>query len=272
MSVGGSRLDLIRKAVRRRMIMQDSQWLSYSPFIKLGDPSSSGSWTVSDILPPSGLQCIIKVPEPLNTLSLSVSSESDAKLVWNTLAENNNRLKFNVLDQSGASWISYIMGSAPESGKEPTLSPEALEFLYHYLPNITADNLVIHDDGGKLSRKKARRLREQLASGSQDTSQPDLSVESSGSAPAFCSEGFITYNYTLNGSGSGFARPQGEETKHVPVYDATAIFGSKVSSTAINWLLSNTGSSNSRYIGVVALPCTVDLAAQLDRLAVFVGK
>ncbi|KAJ2856887.1 hypothetical protein J3B02_001348 [Coemansia erecta] len=256
-------------------MVQDSEWLLHSPYIKLNDHvENSDKWMIADILPPSGLQCIIKLPDCSSIQKLSVSSEQDAKFIWKKLAQSN-ALDFDILDQSGASWISYLIACAPESGKEPTLSIKALEYLYHYLPNICSEKLVVHDNGAKLSRKRARRLREQLtSSGQEDAVQAELTNESS-QMPTICSRAVISFNFSTNGSGSQFAVSQGTESKTVPVYDASAIFGSQITSTVINWLLSNTGSSSnngSRYIGVVALPCTVDLAAQLDRLNIFVGK
>ncbi|KAJ2632971.1 hypothetical protein GGF44_003746 [Coemansia sp. RSA 1694] len=88
-------------------------------------------------------------------------------------------------------------------------------------------------------------------------------------------EAVVSYGYSLHRPGHQFAEVDGYASKIVPVYNAQEIFGLAAANTVIPWLLQLPMSSSSssplavRYVGVVALPCTAELATQLHRLAVY---
>ncbi|KAJ1946951.1 hypothetical protein GGF37_000810 [Kickxella alabastrina] len=279
---GKSRLDILRLEITGRILRQDALWAGNSPYISLPQPTRQSmqhpEWLIPGILPAGGLQCIIKVPAT-QTTPASVSSESTARDIWKTLAKTqpHEPPDIDILDQSGASWMSYVIASPPKAQCEPTLSIHALEYLYHCLPALTLDTLSVVNGGRVMSKRQARKLREK-SHGNMDPVVAPVS-EVTAYASKLRSQAIITYRYTLGRSGHEFAVAQGDAvTKTVPVYYADEIFGPDVSATVINWLLSHTspkqapeadGTLSSHYIGVVALPCTADLATQLHRLTVF---
>ncbi|KAJ2567361.1 hypothetical protein IW140_004494 [Coemansia sp. RSA 1813] len=89
----------------------------------------------------------------------------------------------------------------------------------------------------------------------------------------------IAFKYSLVRPGSPFAPADGLATKKVPLYRASEIFGHAIAATVVPWLLhlplSSTDENTSqspRYVGIVALPCTTQLAAQFHRHAAYIKE
>ncbi|KAJ2378953.1 hypothetical protein IW150_000481 [Coemansia sp. RSA 2607] len=257
---GMSRLDMIRLEIRHRIQRQDAQWAGNSPFIDLTDFTPDAQHKVATILPAAGLQCILKLPpSPLPT-RLSTSSESDARTVFSQLMQMQGKEETlpDVLDQSGGSWVAHVMGSAPMPMNEPTLSEKALALLYTCLPRVVPISMDIVKDA---------RAKKQGANKEPALIEPSF-VETQG----FVKDADIAYEYSLERTGDATATADGDDTKSVPVYDAAAVFGHDIAATVLSWLLHSPATPSTRYIGIVALPCTTNLAAQLHRLAVYLSK
>ncbi|KAJ2687124.1 hypothetical protein IWW39_003156 [Coemansia spiralis] len=283
-SVGGpkgvtlSRLDASRVEVNRRVVAQDAMWRGPSVYLPLGDPLLSGeamAWQLSDVLPAAGLQCIIELPatKPLSDRPLSVSSEACARTVWHALlsqheangAEDERRV--NILNQHNT-WKAFVMPGKPETHTEPTLSLEALEGIYRCLPPLTPSQLTVASDAAA-SRSKRRRAKKMATESAAPEPLSDV-VSPKGAV--------VSYGYSLTRPGHPSAEVDGCATKEVPVYSARDIFGLATASTVIPWLLQVpmggvAGEQEAtRYVGVVALPCTAELATQLHRVVTFVGS
>ncbi|KAJ1722415.1 hypothetical protein LPJ53_003174 [Coemansia erecta] len=277
---GVSRLDAIRAEVRDRVRRQDAQWAEASPFIVLTDYTPHAAYTVDAVLPAAGLQCILRVPRSPLGARLSPSSEADARTVFAALLQQQQvqraqpgdgvQVPSEVLDQSGGSWIGHVVGGSPEPVSEPTFTQDALVVLYACLARLTPESMSIAGDAHTLSKRKARRLEKKKV---REASEPNVSDTLMKDAAVLTAQAEIAYGYSLERPGSPLAAPDGWDQKTVPVYDADAIFGHDVAATVVNWLLLSPATTDaSHYVGVVALPCTVDLAAQLHRLSVYLEK
>ncbi|KAJ2016549.1 hypothetical protein GGI13_001756 [Coemansia sp. RSA 455] len=293
-NVKPSRLDVIRMEVNGRILRQDAMWWGPSVFLPLPDPLSTNgqvSWQLSSVLPAAGLQCIIELPAvpPLSDKPLSVSSEACAHTVWHALmsqhttdrtadSEEQNVDPVNILTQF-ATWKAYVMPGKPEPHSEPTLSMAALKMLYRCLPQLTPDRLAVSSSTEPASRSKRRRAKKVTAetAATLETEQAKYTR-----VPTLSHlDAVISYGYSLYRPGHPSDVVDGQTTKTVPVYNAQDIFGLAAASTVIPWLLqvpmsapySNTDSSSSvRYVGVVALPCTVELATQLHRVVTYASN
>ncbi|KAJ2778662.1 hypothetical protein GGI15_004109 [Coemansia interrupta] len=275
---GVSRLDAIRAAIRNRVQRQDAQWLGSSPFIALDGFTPDTEYHVEGVvLPAAGLQCILRVPRSPLVRRLSTSSEADAHDVFDALLRMQQKQPADeeVLDQAEGAWTAHVVGGSPMRISEPTLSTQALVVLYGRLSKLFPDSISIADDGRKPSKRKERRMAKQ-SEAEEPCATDTPPVDTSG----LTAEARVSYEYSLRSSGSPMARPDGRDTKAVPVYDAAGIFGRDVAATVVNWLLlspasppaSLSAADTSLYVGIVAMPCTVDLAAQLSRLSVYLGK
>ncbi|KAJ2731708.1 hypothetical protein IW152_004355 [Coemansia sp. BCRC 34962] len=275
-----SRLDASRVEANRRVVAQDTMWRGHSVYLPLDAPLLSGeamSWQLSDVLPAAGLQCIIELPatKPLGDRPLSVSSEACARTVWHALLLQHmgsgmeDVEQVNILNQFDT-WKAFVMPGKPEAHSEPTLSMEALEIMYHCLPPLTPGQLTVASEAAA-SRSKRRRAKKVAAEPA--TPEPLRNVVAV--SPV---EAVISYEYSLTRPGHPSANVDGCATKSVPVYSARDIFGLAAASTVIPWLLqvpvSGGGeqSTEAQYVGVVALPCTAELATQLHRVATFAGN
>ncbi|KAJ2745469.1 hypothetical protein GGI20_002134 [Coemansia sp. BCRC 34301] len=283
-SVKPSRLDVIRMEVGGRILRQDAMWHGPSVYLPLPDPrllpeTGQMSWQLSSVLPAAGLQCVISIPptsrEDGCVQPLSVSSESCARSVWRALLSQHNTLgdmndlQETVLKQS-TSWKAFVMPGRPESHSEPTLSMRALEMVYHCLPQLTPASLAISSETSDTnSRAKRRRAKK---SANEPVSAPV--TEAVEPTAVTCLDADVSYAYSLYRPGHPSAEVDGRANKTVPVYSAQNIFGPAVSSTVIPWLLQTPARSSSsvQYVGVVALPCTVELATQLHRLVAYTNN
>ncbi|KAJ2445835.1 hypothetical protein GGF42_005863 [Coemansia sp. RSA 2424] len=300
----GNLLDVVRIKVGARILAQDAMWSGPSVYVPLPSPimakkeTGQMSWQLPNILPAAGLQCIISIPpsaaESLvdHVDPLSVSSESCARTVWHALTSQHAAVSDNtgepqdagdmhVLEQS-ASWKAFVMPGRPESHSEPTLSMPALETLYRCLPQLTPSRLTISsssavDSGSRAKRRRAKKLANELVV-VVDTSGDKVMDPGAAASEAVSrlekeeKEAVVSYGYSLHRPGHQFAEIDGYASKIVPVYNAQEIFGLAAATTVIPWLLQLPMSSSPlavRYVGVVALPCTAELATQLHRLVVY---
>ncbi|KAJ2799167.1 hypothetical protein H4S07_005512, partial [Coemansia furcata] len=222
-----------------------------------------------DVLPAAGLQCIIEIPAGPLDMALSVSSEACARTIWNALishpahyrtGDSEKRDPVNILTQF-ATWQAFVMPGKPEPHEEPTLSMEALEALYHCLPRLTPERLAINTEVSLSKKRRAKKISPAQASPETDQVTEIISR----------AEAVISHPYSLYRPGHS---ADGYATKLVPVYNAKGIFGLAAASTVIPWLLhvpmndvsTPHAESSVRYVGVVALPCTMELATQLHRV------
>ncbi|KAI8319351.1 hypothetical protein GQ54DRAFT_40312 [Martensiomyces pterosporus] len=300
-----SRISVIRMEVYGRVQRQDAMWQGQSPYIALPCHSKDAECQMPVVLPPGGLQCVIEVPPPIphtklpiDEQPLSVSSELYARKIWKaaaklhgelggvkeeTAAVPSARVDFDVLAQFQP-WGASVVTGQPESRDEPTVSLQALERLYSMLPRLTPASCVISERDRKRSRKAKKKGHAGATGGAgQADQQQDAKLEQ----PPVEAQGLrsyldISYEYSLTQPGCSFASAvDGRATKRVPVYCAHEIFGQAVASTVVLWLLSTAISlrkdaseqshttSSPQYIGVVALPCTAELATQLHRIVSF---
>ncbi|KAJ2819426.1 hypothetical protein IWW50_005459, partial [Coemansia erecta] len=264
------RLQAIREEVRGRIQRQDAQWAGPSIFTMLPPPSSAGpasgsapmEWQIGSTLPPAGLQCILEIPVPKRQAGqmLSTTSETDARSIWASLL--HAPVDFNILDQH-RQWNAQSMAGPPEPHTLPALSIDALERLYHLLPRLTPESMKVPDKATLRSKSKKRKQKIQRAQLLESAQECAGWVRPVLGAPAQ-----IRYAYLESCSGED-ATAAG--TKIVPVYDACSLFGDDVCSTVLPWLLGlpvelqNTDAVEvvKTYVGLVALPCTADLATQL---------
>ncbi|KAJ2815365.1 hypothetical protein GGI24_006076, partial [Coemansia furcata] len=271
---GASRLDAIRVEVSSRVRSQDAMWPGPSVYVPLPSPLKKAgqlSWQLSDVLPAAGLQCIIELPAGPLDMALSVSSEACARTVWNALTSHpaHDRAvdrQVNILTQF-ATWKAFVMPGKPEPHEEPTLSMEALETLYHCLPRLTPERLAINTEVSRSKKRRAKKI-----SPAQTSPETDQVTEIISRA-----EAVISHPYSLYRPGHS---ADGSATKLVPVYNAKDIFGLAAASTVIPWLLHVPMNDVSephaelsvRYVGVVALPCTAELATQLHRVVTYASN
>ncbi|KAJ2342853.1 hypothetical protein GGH92_005192 [Coemansia sp. RSA 2673] len=156
----------------------------------------------------------------------------------------------------------------------PQLTPKSLAYLGGASDNSTRS-------------KRRRAKRASALSDSKHTQSESVASSTTDQVPQLATEAVISYEYSLTRSGYPSATTDGAATKTVPVYDAQAIFGHSASATVVPWLLglpinASSGaidgdripppSSTARYIGVVALPCTAELATQMHRLVTFASN
>ncbi|ORX72488.1 hypothetical protein DL89DRAFT_256108 [Linderina pennispora] len=201
-----SRLDVIRMEVDGRVQRQDARWQCMYPLVELPQ-----SHSIDCVLPAAGLQCIVRLPPPLpytrlaiSDQPLSVSSEAMAKKVWKTLRKmhgNYEPIEYDVLAQ--IDWLAVQIAGRPEPHNEPTLSMQALEQLYHWLPVLTPG---LHVDGPVNHKgKRGKKLR-----------AIDKQPENAWPRP-FRSETQLTYQFSLAEPGLKYAHVDGARTKAVPV-------------------------------------------------------
>ncbi|KAJ2456498.1 hypothetical protein GGF42_003232 [Coemansia sp. RSA 2424] len=299
----GSLLDVVRIKVGARILAQDAMWSGPSVYVPLPSPimakkeTGQMSWQLPNVLPAAGLQCIISIPPSAESRvdhvePLSVSSESCARTVWHALTSQHAAVPDNitepqdtgdmrVLEQS-ASWKAFVMPGRPESHSEPTLSMQALETLYRCLPQLTPSKLTISssgtvDSGSRGKRRRAKKLANELVVDTSGDKVMDPAAASEAVSRLEKKEAIVSYGYSLYRPGHPLAEIDGYASKTVPVYNAQEIFGLAAANTAIPWLLqlpmsSSSSSSVVRYVGVVALPCTAELATQLHRLVVYASN
>ncbi|KAJ2502632.1 hypothetical protein GGH96_000918 [Coemansia sp. RSA 1972] len=255
------RLQAMREHVKARIANQDAQWTASSIYTIL--PQRSGirgkPWHISTPLPHAGLHCIIQVPVPkLSGQKMSVSSELHARSVWESLLPKP--IDFDVLDQS-RQWNAHSMTGAPEPYTQPTLSTSALERVYYKLPHLTPDSLhMVKQTVHRNSLVKTyKSMYEQL----QNTQRERAQVRDRGVERNLAYRVRITYPVESEDV---------RVTKTVPVYVAQKLFGDQVCASVVSWLLGlpvHTGVVDEDvdmvYVGLVALPCTADLATQLYR-------
>ncbi|KAJ1930381.1 hypothetical protein FBU59_006972, partial [Linderina macrospora] len=160
--------------VNGRVVRQDAQWGGVNPFIS-NVPEGS---LIADVLPPGGLQCIIRLPLPSGVLSdtdgvqaLSVLSEKSAQAVWTALRRmlggtDKEAVGFNVLEQQGE-WVAAQITGRPEPHCQPMLSLQALQFLYHCLPELVPGLRV----EGPTRQKRGKNKNKQ--DGQDITEEPD---------------------------------------------------------------------------------------------------
>ncbi|KAJ2559899.1 hypothetical protein EV175_000133 [Coemansia sp. RSA 1933] len=296
--VAPSRLDIIRMDVARRIKLQDSLWQppSASPFIDLSrECATSHDHITIDriVLPAAGLHCIIRVPAAYasaSTLQPSVSSETGARAVWaemHRLAGSVGPPPEDLTDVlAERRWSAFLCTGRPHTLDTPTLGKHALGYLYGLLPHLTPKSMAITTQRGNsipkssgVISKKAKRRRSQemelaIATHLKEANSPGADTLT---AQTFCTDAQISYQYSLLHPGLPYTTVDGSTTKSVPVYCAASIFGPAIAATVIPWLLqlplSSTDALQSpRYVGVVSLPCTTQLAAQLDRLLTYATR
>ncbi|KAJ1989977.1 hypothetical protein GGI25_003265 [Coemansia spiralis] len=300
-----SRLDVIRLETNRRVMHQDTMWRGSSPFIDLsGLGVVEGKLLAIDtVLPANGLQCIIELPavpfSGTSTKKYSASSEAHAQAVWQELHKLVNEDPSELNEVGGvltqlSSWKAFAITGRPQTHDEPTISTQALGSLYAHLPRLTPETMHISSiSKGKTGKKASKKFKQQMeqaavshlefiSAQSSTTEQPNSNITSNMD---------ICFKYSLSGPGNLFASVDGEAKKSVPVYKARDIFGLAVASTVIPWLLhmplaTTSGDGmvgleaedlpleerHSRFVGIVALPCTTQLATQLHRVVSNVQK
>ncbi|KAJ2666678.1 hypothetical protein IW148_000665 [Coemansia sp. RSA 1199] len=257
------RLQAMREHVKARLVNQDAQWTASSIYTVL--PKRSGirgkEWHISTPLPYAGLHCIIQVPVPKHPIGhkMSVSSEPHARAVWESLL--GKPIDFDVLDQS-RQWNAHSMTGAPEPYTQPTLSVTALEHAYYKLPHLTPNSM--HMVKPTLHRnslvKTYKNMHAQLLSNAKERAEE----RDHGPERNLAYRVRITYPVESEDV---------RATKTVPVYVARKLFGDQMCASAVSWLMGlpvHTGVVDSddvemAYVGLVALPCTADLATQLYR-------
>ncbi|KAJ2200335.1 hypothetical protein IWW41_002213 [Coemansia sp. RSA 2522] len=254
------RLQAMREHVKARIINQDAQWTKSSIYTIL--PQRKGirgkQWHISTPLPHAGLHCIIQVPVPkLSGHKMSVSSELHARSVWESLL--NKPVEFDVLDQS-RQWNAHSMTGAPEPYTQPTLSVTALEHTYYELPHLTPDSM--HMVKQTVHRNSLAKTFKNMHAQLLNTARERAEKRNRGVERDLAYRVRVTYPVE---SGTCV-------TKTVPVYVAQNLFGDRLCASVVSWLLglpthTHVGDEDVEmvYVGVVALPCTADLATQLHR-------
>ncbi|KAJ2158530.1 hypothetical protein GGF46_003713 [Coemansia sp. RSA 552] len=180
-------------------------------------------------------------------------------LRWNTLHSESTQPPNPELLDSSRPWKAFVMSGRPAVYTAPTLGMRALEGIYHMLPRLTPACMRIptlpFGQSPKRGKKNMQKLANAFAHSQEEQPAGEQMVRSLSSQ--------IDIRYRC-----------GTETfvKSVPAYHAEAIFGPSVCAEVLPSLLhaplpdENSAGSGWRYLGVVALPCTANLATQLHRL------
>ncbi|KAJ2846974.1 hypothetical protein IWW36_004088, partial [Coemansia brasiliensis] len=286
-----NRLQTIRNQVNNRFIRQDTLWSGLSIFTPLHPPtykdSQSPRFTISTKLPPGGLQCVVKLPVPISSTSLkfSISSEPHAREVWKAALSRNpyGLVEEDILD-AAHQWKAFVMSGRPEPRTDPILTIYALEKLYHLLPRLTPESMNIPDASAII--KKVRKFKHPKGAASLGQSVPALETfETDLVKPHSLSQSVvIEYPYQLSSCVNDLDTREFERAdKIVPLYDLHALFGDSITASVLPWLLgipvdtqnaakldfSDSKLFTEKYFGLVALPCTANLATNLHRTTIY---
>ncbi|KAJ1794504.1 hypothetical protein LPJ59_004516 [Coemansia sp. RSA 2399] len=291
-----SRLDVIRMDVTRRIMLQDALWQppSACPFIAIDD-CTGDVVDIQTVLPAAGLHCIVKVPAAYaagaSVLPCSVSSESSARAVWAELRRIAGNVEENPPEETAdllaeRSWPAFRLTGRPHTLNAPTFGAHALDSLYGLLPRLTPESMYItaqtstssssSSSYSGMSLSKRVKKKQKQAMELAITSYLKATQSADSQKHGLCSDATISFRYSLVRPGTPFAPADGSATKTVPLYDASAILGNAIAATVVPWLLhlplastDASASTSPRYVGIVALPCTAQLATQFHRLATY---
>ncbi|KAJ2631261.1 hypothetical protein H4R22_002103 [Coemansia sp. RSA 1290] len=276
-----NRLQMIRNLTNNRFISQDTLWPGPSIFTPLSPPIEdiqSFRFTATDRLPPGGLQCIVKLPVPTNPGSkYSVSSEPHAREIWKAALPKNHLIEQDILDGTHQ-WKAFVMSGRPEPRRDPVLTLYALEKLYHLLPRLTPESMDTPDAAALI--KKVRKFKHPKRVAALGHKVPVLkSFETELVKPVLLSQPALI-EYQVSQQGESDSQLYKQASKTVPLYDLRALFGDSIAASVAPWLMgipvntehpdfSNPAMFTEKYFGLVALPCTAQLATSLHRATIY---
>ncbi|KAJ2448561.1 hypothetical protein EV183_005380 [Coemansia sp. RSA 2336] len=273
---GANRLQMIRNLTNSRFIRQDAWWPGPSIFTPLhAEAAEPASFVVPGKLPPGGLQCIVRLPVPTTGSSAySISSEPHAREIWTAALPPRHLIEHDVLDGSHQ-WKAFVMSGRPEPRRDPTLTLHALEALYRLLPRLTPESMDTLDAAAVIKKfRKAKHPKRVVSQGVPvlKTFETDLVK------PAALSQSAAIEYYASLPDDADSYRVRAKKT--VPLYDLRALFGDAIVASVVPWLMgipvntkhsgvSDPAAFTEKYFGLVALPCTAQLATNLHRATTY---